>query len=71
MGGHRTHRLIVDHQHTLTRTHRELRVRRKAELAHEKNVQGRFEGAGHLGGKDSVQDLLAKRGIKSERVAAE
>jgi uncharacterized protein YbaP (TraB family) len=28
-------------------------------------------GAGHLGGKDSVQDLLAKRGIRSERVAAE
>ena len=28
-------------------------------------------GAGHLGGKDSVQDLLAKRGIKSERVAAD
>ncbi len=28
-------------------------------------------GAGHLGGKDSVQDLLAKRGIKSERIAAE
>lgn len=28
-------------------------------------------GAGHLGGKDSVQDLLAKRGIKAERVAAE
>jgi uncharacterized protein YbaP (TraB family) len=27
-------------------------------------------GAGHLGGKDSVQDLLAKRGIKSERIAA-
>lgn len=26
-------------------------------------------GAGHLGGKDSVQDLLAKRGIKSKRVA--
>lgn len=25
-------------------------------------------GAGHLGGKDSVQDLLAKRGIKSARV---
>jgi uncharacterized protein len=28
-------------------------------------------GAGHLGGKDSVQQLLAKRGIKSSRVAAE
>jgi uncharacterized protein YbaP (TraB family) len=28
-------------------------------------------GAGHLGGKDSVQDLLARRGIKSARVAAE
>jgi len=28
-------------------------------------------GAGHLGGKDSVQDYLAKRGIKSERVASE
>ena len=28
-------------------------------------------GAGHLGGEDSVQALLAKRGIKSERVAAE
>ena len=28
-------------------------------------------GAGHLGGEDSVQVLLAKRGIKSERVAAE
>jgi len=27
-------------------------------------------GAGHLGGKDSVQDLLAKRGIKSTRIAA-
>ena len=27
-------------------------------------------GAGHLGGKDSVQDLLAKRGIKSKRIAA-
>jgi len=26
-------------------------------------------GAGHLGGKDSVQDLLAKRGIKSARIA--
>jgi uncharacterized protein len=25
-------------------------------------------GAGHLGGKDSVQDLLAKRGIKSTRL---
>ena len=25
-------------------------------------------GAGHLGGKDSVQDFLAKKGIKSERV---
>jgi uncharacterized protein len=25
-------------------------------------------GAGHLGGKDSVQDLLAAKGIKSERV---
>jgi uncharacterized protein len=25
-------------------------------------------GAGHLGGKDSVQDLLAKRGIKSARL---
>jgi len=25
-------------------------------------------GAGHLGGKDSVQDLLAKRGIKSDRI---
>ena len=24
-------------------------------------------GAGHLGGKDSVQDLLAKRGISSAR----
>jgi uncharacterized protein len=28
-------------------------------------------GAGHLGGKDSVQDLLARRGIKSSRIAAE
>ncbi|HJR83540.1 MAG TPA: TraB/GumN family protein, partial [Sphingomicrobium sp.] len=28
-------------------------------------------GAGHLGGKDSVQDQLAKRGIKATRVAAE
>jgi uncharacterized protein YbaP (TraB family) len=28
-------------------------------------------GAGHLGGKDSVQTVLASRGIKSERVAAE
>ena len=28
-------------------------------------------GAGHLGGEDSVQALLAKRGLKSERVAAE
>jgi hypothetical protein len=28
-------------------------------------------GAGHLGGRDSVQSLLAKRGIKSERVAPE
>ena len=28
-------------------------------------------GAGHLGGKDSVQNLLRKRGIKSARVAAE
>ena len=28
-------------------------------------------GAGHLGGKDSVQDQLAKRGIKSERVPAQ
>jgi uncharacterized protein YbaP (TraB family) len=28
-------------------------------------------GAGHLGGKDSVQELLAKRGIKSERIAAD
>ena len=28
-------------------------------------------GASHLGGKDSVQDLLAKRGIKSSRIAAE
>jgi uncharacterized protein YbaP (TraB family) len=28
-------------------------------------------GAGHLGGKDSVQKILASRGIKSERVAAE
>ena len=27
-------------------------------------------GAGHLGGKDSVQAILAKRGIKSARVAA-
>jgi uncharacterized protein len=26
-------------------------------------------GAGHLGGKDSVQDLLAKRGIKSSRLS--
>ena len=25
-------------------------------------------GAGHLGGKDSVQDFLAKKGIKAERV---
>jgi uncharacterized protein YbaP (TraB family) len=25
-------------------------------------------GAGHLGGKDSVQDYLAKKGIKAERV---
>ncbi len=40
-------------------------------------IQGRLEqpgivfmavGAGHLGGKDSVQEMLAKRGIKSERV---
>jgi len=28
-------------------------------------------GTGHLAGKDSVQDQLAKRGIKSARVAAE
>jgi uncharacterized protein YbaP (TraB family) len=28
-------------------------------------------GAGHLGGKDSVQAILAKRGIKSARIAAE
>jgi uncharacterized protein YbaP (TraB family) len=28
-------------------------------------------GAGHLGGKDSVQDLLAERGIKSKRIAAD
>ena len=28
-------------------------------------------GAGHLGGKDSVQNILAKRGIKSARVAAQ
>ena len=28
-------------------------------------------GAGHLGGKDSVQDFLSKRGIKATRVAAE
>ena len=28
-------------------------------------------GAGHLGGKDDVQSFLAKRGIKTERVAAE
>lgn len=28
-------------------------------------------GAGHLGGKDSVQSQLAKRGIRSERVTAE
>jgi len=28
-------------------------------------------GAGHLGGKDSVQDYLTKRGIKSERVVSE
>lgn len=28
-------------------------------------------GAGHLGGKDSVQHLLEKRGIKSERIAAD
>jgi len=28
-------------------------------------------GAGHLGGKDSVQQMLAKRGIKSERLEAE
>jgi len=28
-------------------------------------------GAGHLGGKDSVQALLAKRGIKSARIASE
>jgi uncharacterized protein YbaP (TraB family) len=27
-------------------------------------------GAGHLAGKDSVQDLLAKKGIKSEKVKA-
>ena len=27
-------------------------------------------GAGHLGGKDSVQNLLAKRGIESARIAA-
>jgi len=26
-------------------------------------------GAGHLGGKDSVQELLAKRGIKSSRLS--
>jgi uncharacterized protein YbaP (TraB family) len=25
-------------------------------------------GAGHLGGKNSVQDFLAKKGIKAERV---
>jgi uncharacterized protein YbaP (TraB family) len=25
-------------------------------------------GAGHLGGKDSVQDFLAKRGIKAEKI---
>ena len=25
-------------------------------------------GAGHLGGKDSVQDYLAKKGLKTERV---
>ena len=28
-------------------------------------------GAGHLGGKDSVQTILAKRGIKSARIAAD
>jgi hypothetical protein len=28
-------------------------------------------GAGHLGGKDSVQEQLAKHGIKSERVATQ
>jgi uncharacterized protein len=28
-------------------------------------------GAGHLGGKDSVQDQLTKRGIKTTRIAAE
>ena len=28
-------------------------------------------GAGHLGGRDSVQDFLARRGLRSERVAAE
>ena len=28
-------------------------------------------GTGHLAGKDSVQQLLSKRGIKSERVAAQ
>jgi uncharacterized protein YbaP (TraB family) len=28
-------------------------------------------GAGHLGGKDSVQAILAKRGIKSARIAAD
>ena len=27
-------------------------------------------GAGHLGGKDSVQDLLSKRGIKATRIVA-
>jgi uncharacterized protein YbaP (TraB family) len=25
-------------------------------------------GAGHLAGKDSVQDYLAKKGLKAERV---
>jgi uncharacterized protein len=25
-------------------------------------------GAGHLAGRDSVQDLLAKKGLKSEKV---
>jgi uncharacterized protein YbaP (TraB family) len=28
-------------------------------------------GAGHLGGSDSVQAILAKRGIKSARIAAD
>jgi uncharacterized protein len=27
-------------------------------------------GAGHLAGKDSVQDMLAKTGMKAEKVAA-